>query len=230
MKRTLSVFLFVLLPMLALTTFTSCGDDEDDLIDKVVSNSAEGTTDGHGWVNLGLPSGTLWATCNIGADIPEEFGRYFAWGETKTKGEYTPETYFDSEYEKYSYNGQTELLPEDDAATANWGNDWQMPSLNQMAELVNSDYTTLERITLNGHYGLKITSKSNGKSIFLPAAGYRHNSSLDYPGSLGDYWTRSLTTSSSNDAFHLDFYSPDAPVFYSYKRCYGRSIRPIRKQ
>lgn len=187
-----------------------------------------GFTNGHEWVDLGLPSGTLWATCNVGASKPEEYGSYFAWGEIKTKSEYTPENYFDSQYEKYSFDGQTELLPGDDAATANWGNGWQMPSFEQMAELVRGDYTTPERITQNGHYGLKITSKSNGKSIFLPAAGYRYNSSLKFPGNFGDYWTRSLST--SNEPHHLDFYSPDGPVFYSYKRCYGRSIRPVRKK
>lgn len=215
---------------------SSCSKDvseENKPVDNTGGNSGSnsdgktGITNGHEWVDLGLPSGTLWATCNVGASKPEEYGSYFAWGETETKSEYTPENYFDSQYEKYSFDGRTELLPEDDAATANWGNGWQMPSLEQMTELVKGDYTTPERITQNGHYGLKITSKSNGKSIFLPAAGYRYNSSLEFPGNLGDYWTRSL--SGANEAHHLDFYAP-VPVFYSYKRCYGRSIRPVRKK
>ena len=86
------------------------------------SDGKTGFTHGHEWVDLGLQSGTLWATCNVGASNPEEYGSYFAWGETKTKSEYTPETYFDSQYEKYRFDGRTELRPEDDAATANWGN------------------------------------------------------------------------------------------------------------
>ena len=90
------------------------------------------------YVDLGLPSGTLWATTNIGATSPEDYGDYFAWGETTTKSDW--ETYFDVDddfsFKKYYNNGGlTELLPEDDAATANWGSEWQMPSDDQIDEL-----------------------------------------------------------------------------------------------
>ena len=89
------------------------------------------------YVDLGLPSGTLWATTNIGATSPEEYGDYFAWGETTTKSDYSWETYFDIDdgfsFKKYNNDGGlTELLPEDDAATANWGSEWQMPSDDQI--------------------------------------------------------------------------------------------------
>ena len=111
----------------------------------------------HDYVDLGLPSGTLWATCNVGADSPEDYGDYFAWGETQPKDTYDWSTYqycngsyntltkysvefFDSWYEQYTnygYNGfidnLTTLLPEDDAATANWGADWRMPTKKDLA-------------------------------------------------------------------------------------------------
>jgi len=213
-------------------------------------------------IDLGLPSGTLWASCNVGASSPEEYGLYFAWGETQGyTGDTSDGRLFDwasykwmnagqsSWYQinKYTFadgrtsgcwydsngtfigDGLTELLPEDDAATANWGSDWQMPSNEQFEELINSSYTTTEWTTLNGVYGRKITSKSNGNSIFLPAAGYRYHAGLDYTGSYGYYWSRSLGTFKSDDARYLYFgsgsiYTDDG------SRYYGRSVRPVRAQ
>lgn len=141
------------------------------------------------FVDLGLPSGTLWATCNVGADSPEEEGKYFAWGETSEKSTYYDWSHYEyckgtvttlTKYctvEKWSGNlsmdGLTELLPEDDAATVNLGAEWQMPIKAQFEELFNNSYTTTEWTTLNGMKGAMITSKSNGRSIFLPASGYR---------------------------------------------------------
>ena len=199
---------------------------------------------GHEYVDLGLPSGTLWATCNVGASSPVEYGDYFAWGETTTKGDYDWDTYKYCEgsyntitkyctQSDYGYNGftdgQTELLPEDDAATANWGSDWQMPSLEQCEELFNSDYTTTDWTTLNGVKGYKITSKSNGKSIFLPAAGIRYGTILGYAGGIGYYWSCSLSTSYSNNAYNLIFDSASIKT-NNYSRYYGQSVRPVRKQ
>ena len=149
--------------------------------------------DDHDYVDLGLPSGTLWATCNVGASSPEEYGDYFAWGETEPKDTYDWWTYFDTEddgstFKKYNNDGGlTELLPEDDAATVNWGSGWQMPSLDQIDELINCNYTTTEWTTLNGVNGRKVTSRSNGNSIFLPAAGDRYDTSLSSVGGYGYY-------------------------------------------
>ena len=184
------------------------------------------------YVDLGLPSGTLWATCNMGANSPEEYGDYFAWGETEPKSDYNWETYFDVDddfsFKKYYNNGGlTELLPEDDAATANWGSEWQMPSDDQIDELYNSSYTTTEWTQVNGVNGRKITSKSNGKSIFLPAAGFRAGTSLDDAGYNGYYWSRSLDESYPNSAWRLDFDSSDIGTYGNY-RCYGQSVRPVR--
>jgi len=196
------------------------------------------------YVDLGLPSGTLWATCNVGASKPEEYGDYFAWGEIETKSDYSWST---CKYCKgssltltkyctlsnYGYNGftdnLTELQPEDDAATANWGSGWQMPSLDQIKELYNSIYTTTEWTQVNGVNGRKITSKSNGNSVFLPATGYRYDTSLIDAGRGSRYWSRSLDAKNSGNAWYLSFGSGyiDWGSFY---RCEGRSVRPVRVQ
>ena len=195
------------------------------------------------YVDLGLPSGTLWATCNVGANSPEEYGDYFAWGETKPKTTYNWSTYKYGSYSrlrKYCKNSsygtvdnKTELEPSDDAATANWGSEWQMPSEEQYDELINSSYTTTTWTTLNGVNGRMIVSKSNGNSIFLPAAGYRFDTSLHDAGSDGNYWSRSLyasplnTSDNSIKAYYLGFNSSSIYTSYNY-RCYGLSVRPVR--
>ena len=201
----------------------------------------EGTTEEHEWVDLGLPSGTLWATCNVGALSLEEYGDYFAWGETKPKNDYSMSTYkyckgTANTMTKYCKNSdygivddKTELEPSDDAATVNWGN-WQMPSREQCAELFNSSYTTTAWTTMNGKNGMRITSKSNGNSIFLPAAGYRLNTSLIYAGSYGYYWSRSLNTSYSYNAYRQYFNAGNNIYTNSDDRYYGYSVRPVRVQ
>ena len=193
----------------------------------------------HEWVDLGLPSGTLWATCNVGANSPEEYGDYFAWGETEPKNDYSWSTYkyckgSKTTMTKYctdSYYGtvdnKTELEPSDDAATANWGSGWQMPSEKQFDELFNISYTTTTGAIMKGVYGMKITSKSNGNSIFLPAAGYRSDTSLNFAGSYGYYWSRSLNTSYSYYAYYLSFYSSYIYTYYDFRN-YGLSVRPVR--
>jgi hypothetical protein len=169
------------------------------------------------FVDLGLPSGTLWATCNIGASKPEEYGDYFAWGETTTKSEYTSGNYTFAD-------NPTELPAENDAAKANWGTEWQMPTLEQCEELYNSSYTSSEWVQVNGVNGMKVTSLSNGKSIFLPAAGYYRNTELNSAGSTGTYWT-----ASSNGASAYELYvSSSGLAKYGADRSCGRTIRPVR--
>jgi hypothetical protein len=176
----------------------------------------------------------------LGANSPEEYGGYFAWGETKTKETYGYSTYkwcngtYDTltKYNNYNSNygtldRKTELDPEDDAATANWGSDWRMPSLDQIEELCNSDNTTTEWTTLNGVNGRLITSKANGKSLFLPAAGVRGSSSLALADSHGFYWSRSLSEDPTG-AFILHFKSDNIYSDY-YWRENGQSVRPVRK-
>lgn len=158
-----------------------------------------GGTNNHGYVDLGLPSGTLWATCNVGADTPEGFGDYFAWGETQPKTTYNWSTYKWCNGDRYkltkychdaSYgnNGFTDNLTileaSDDAATANWGSGWGMPSREAIDELVQ--YTTYEKTTVNGVIGMRFTG-TNGNSIFMPYAGCRVNNELSYTD-YGYYW------------------------------------------
>lgn len=199
--------------------------------------------DTHSYVDLGLPSGTLWATCNIGANSPEEYGDYYAWGETKGynsgKTNFSWDTYKWCKGDEYSItkycndsdygtvDNKTELDLEDDAAYVNWGPDWCMPSEEQFEELINKSYTTTEWTAQNGVNGRKITSKTNGNSIFLPAAGYRIVSSLYYAGSDGYYWLRSLSSDFPFNARYLFFGSSDIYTFGSYRYC-GRSVRPVR--
>ncbi len=187
----------------------------------------------HEWVDLGLPSGTLWATCNVGANSPEEYGDYFAWGETKSKNTYDWSTYFDTDdggktFKKYYKNGGlTELQPADDAATANWGSGWKMPSLAQIKELCNSSYTTSEWTQMNGVNGRKVTSKSNGNSIFLPAAGLRSGGELN--NAVSYYWSSSLGPNYDDNACYLVFNSGYWDWDY-YDRNYGQSVRAVRVQ
>ena len=172
------------------------------------------------YVDLGLPSGTQWATCNVGASSPEKYGDYFAWGEKKPKRDYDWKTY------TFTDNPE-ELQAENDAATVNWGDGWQMPSSDQMLELLNN--TTAEWTTLNGVYGRKITSKNNGNSIFLPAAGWRGGTDLIDDGSIGYYLSRSLDPFYDNCACCLKLDSNGISMDTS-NIVWGSSVRPVRKQ
>ena len=208
-----------------------------------VTFSEDDANNEHEWVDLGLPSGTKWATMNVGASRPEDYGSYFAWGETQPKNEYNCGTYkwckgSDDTMTRYciqssyGYNGftdnLTELLPEDDAATVNWGGSWCMPTFTQIEELLDncSCYWT----TLNGVKGTLVTGP-NSNTIFLPAAGYRDGTTIRSTGSDCEYW------SSSNDpeedesgayGISVDAYMCDWLYFFS--REFGRSVRPVYKK
>ena len=196
--------------------------------------------DGHEYIDLGLPSGTLWATTNVGASVPEEYGDYFAWGETAPKDVYNWSTYkwcmgSDNTMTKYctdsdyGYNGFTdgkrELDPEDDAATANWGAMWRMPSLEQIQELYNN--CTTQWTTRNGVNGRLFTSNINGASLFLPAAGGRWDSGLIGAGTYGGCWSRTLNSGDPSYAYYLHFDS-DRVYWYYVHRNYGQSVRAVR--
>ena len=172
--------------------------------------------DEHEWVDLGLPSGTLWATCNVGATTPEECGEYFAWGETEPKDNYDLSNYkwcngsenTMTKYctkSSYGYNGfvdnKTELDPEDDAAYVNWGPSWRMPTSEQLQEMV--DNCTWTWTTQNGVDGQLVTGP-NGNTMFLPAAGSWY-ASLGLVGYWGFYWSLTLCSSSPEDAFRMYF-------------------------
>ena len=199
--------------------------------------------DGHAYVDLGLPSGTLWATTNVGADSPEEYGDYFAWGETTPQSDnaYSWESYkwcngsFDT-MTKYCTNssygddgftdGKAVLDANDDAARANWGGDWRMPTSAEFEELINN--TENEWTTQNNVAGYKFTSKTNGNSIFLPAAGNRSDGNLDYTGWGGIYCSSSLIENAPYNAWYLGFYSGSVSTGTGF-RYDGQSVRPVRK-
>ncbi len=141
------------------------------------------TTDKVGYVDLGLPSGNLWAECNLGASSPEAYGDYYAWGEVKPKQEYTKSNHKwykegapSQGFTKYNNeDGKLTLEDEDDAVIQKLGNGWRTPTLADFRELTNQKYTTIEKTTLNGVAGYQITSKKNGKSIFIPCAGFKNS-------------------------------------------------------
>ena len=174
---------------------------------------------GHNYVDLGLPSGTLWATCNVGASKPEEYGDYFAWGETSTKFTYTASNYTFTDYE-------TTLSLRNDAANVNWGGEWHTPKRKELNELSNSSYTIWTWVNQNGVEGYKVVSRSNGNSIFLPAAGSRDGSDLNYAGTNGNYWSSTITTGYSHYAEGLGFKSSNVWEFAG-NRYSGKTIRPI---
>ncbi|MBR6129706.1 MAG: BspA family leucine-rich repeat surface protein [Bacteroidaceae bacterium] len=174
--------------------------------------------DEHDYVDLGLPSGTLWATCNVGAENPEDYGDYFAWSETTTK----------DVYDDFVENYVKELDAAHDAATSNWSSGWQMPSIDQFGELINSDYTTTEWTIVNGVNGRKITSNINGNSIFLPAAGANNNSVYD-DGIKGWYWSRSHDNH-RGFAQCLSFDSNDIDNGWLGICSQGFTVRPVRKK
>ena len=190
------------------------------------------------YVDLGLPSGTLWATCNIGASSPEDYGDYFAWGETEPKNNYDWSTYKwcdgdNNTLTKYctssSYgtvDNKTELSPEDDAAYMNWGSSWRMPTLEQQQELLES--CNWNWTTRNGINGWLVIGP-NGNSIFMPAAGNIYRSSLREEGSTGFYWSRTLDSGRPNSAYNM-LVELEGMGFANGGRYAGFTVRAVREE
>ena len=207
---------------------------------------AEGEHEGHAYVDLGLPSGTLWATCNVGAEKPEEFGGYYSWGETKTKeGNYEPGDYkwcvytpdpFSLLYTKYCTtkdrgyegftDGKTKLEDEDDAAHVNWGGKWFMPTEADALELKNN--CSVAVATRNGVLGFEMTSLKNGKSIFFPKTGTMN---YGYVQNAAIYNCSETPADNSATAYILDFsdasYRDEVLMVGEGGRTSGRSVRPV---
>ena len=178
-------------------------------------------------IDLGLPSGTKWACCNVGADKPDAYGGYFAWGETETKDTYSLENYkhYDGSEESCHNIGADIAGTEYDVAHVKWGGSWVMPSETQMNEL--KDNCTSEWATVNGING-RIFKGTNGGSIFLPAAGYRGYDDLSLAGSYGYYWSSTQHPSSSGSAYRLGFGSGYVDWSRDY-RYLGQSVRPVSR-
>ncbi len=188
---------------------------------KVSEDPKIGVINGHDYVDLGLPSGIKWATCNVGALSPKEYGNYYAWGEVVPKNEYTSEnSVTDGEFFSDISGNATY-----DAATANWGGTWRMPTITEIDELIeNCEWVWISLGNINGH---KIIGP-NGHSIFLPAAGYRDDSSLYIAGSRGYYWGSTSYESDSRYRFSYGLYFSSSSHFRNYiLRSAGRSVRPV---
>ena len=188
---------------------------------------------GHEYVDLGLS--VKWATCNVGANAPEEYGDYFAWGETQTKSTYDWSTYKwcnGSPYTLTKYctdsdcgtvDNKTVLDKEDDAAAVNWGGSWRMPSDDELTELRTE--CTWTWTTQNGVNGYIVTGP-NGNSIFLPTAGVCLYSNLNFAGSEGWYWSSSLRTGGPYNACSV-YFDSNSVNWNTFDRCYGQSVRPV---
>ena len=247
----------------AMTTLTACGGDDDDYSqtpqeEQSDNNDSFGVKAPNGViaVDLGLPSGTKWANMNIGAEKSEDYGLFFAWGETvgyTSVGEGTPNSWgnytmtdhcFDWAFYKWcsgSHNtltkycknssygtvdNKTMLDIEDDAAHVNWGGQWMMPTYDEICELLAN--TINERATVNGVYGSKLTSKKNSNSIFLPATGFRDGSSLCGQSIDISYWSASVSQSDTN-ARNLFFDSGGAGSSNILRR-FGLPVRPVLRK
>ena len=192
-------------------------------------------SNGYDYVDLGLPSGIKWAAYNVGATKPEEYGGYYAWGETEEKSNYSWSTYkwcngtyntmtkycTDSSYG--TVDNKTVLDPEDDVAHVKWGGSWRMPTKAELDELRNK--CSWQWTTLNGVNGYRVTGP-NGNSIFLPAAGYRDGTSLFLEESYGYCWSSTPNESRSSYAYSLYFDSSDYG-WDGYYRGDGQSVRPV---
>ncbi|MBO5881469.1 MAG: hypothetical protein J6Q57_07595 [Paraprevotella sp.] len=229
MKRLLDWrLLAALLVFIFGMTVTSCGED-DEVKPNTVQDPDLTNPDGGMAVDLGLPTGTLWADRNIGAECPEDYGNYFAWGETTPKNTYDWSTYkwcngtkdSQTKYCTISRNGTVDNLtilePEDDAATANWGDRWRMPTSLEFEELLT--YCTWEWTTQNNVIGYKVAGR-NGNSIFLPAH-------LKVVSSV--YWSKSLGELQSYGAWGLEIRHAYCGMFDYISRDAGCTVRAVVK-
>ena len=189
------------------------------------------TINGHKFVDLGLPSGLLWAETNIGAELPADGGDYFAWGETSTKSTYDEDSYFDSNYTTYSTDGKTTLEKQHDAAYVNWGTSCRMPTTDEFEELLDPanctwTWTSMTSSDASSVNGYKVTSISNGNSIFLPVSGIRFVYDVSYTELPGCYWSSTLYSGYSDQAFYLHIESSYFFLPYIY-RYMGLIVRPV---
>lgn len=236
MKRT---FLFILAAVLLGAAMQSCDTEDNNGNNNGGNNNGggngNGTTSSVQWVDLGLPSGLLWADRNVGASSPEVYGNYYAWGETAPKGVYNWSTYAYgktsrtlTKYCTMSNFGHTDNLTtleaSDDAATVNLGGGARTPTNDEWQELL--DNTTSSWTTQNGIPGCLLTA-SNGNSVFLPAAGGRFDSDFGYTRERGYYWSSSLYTNYPDEAW-LNCFHQGGMGMISQARRDGFPIRAVR--
>ena len=177
-------------------------------------------------VDLGLPSGTKWAPCNVGASQPEEYGDWYAWGETTIKEKYDKLTYSFSDKCENDFSAPSENIcgRVNDVAHAIMGKRWRMPTIEQIVELV--DCCSYEWTALNNIEGGRLTGP-NGNSIFLPAAGYRYGTRMCYQGYLGFYWSGMMCLDFKDGAYGLIICEKEASYFNYSDSSLGHSVRPV---
>jgi hypothetical protein len=197
------------------------------------TGTSSNTENGHEYVDLGLS--VKWATCNVGASTPEEYGDYFAWGALSSttyshwgnyphaNGSYTSLTKYNTDSGHGFVDNKTVLELSDDVANYEWGGTWRIPTEAEIMELMSN--CTWERTTQNGVNGCKVTSDINGNSIFLPAAGNYTNVG-DKIGEVGFYWSSLLNTDLPHQAYKLAF-TEDTMGFTANARFYAFPVRPV---
>lgn len=235
-KNLVISFRLMLLALLMLTTISVYGNDTiSNLPKKEAANSNQrGIHNGHEWVDLGLPSGTLWASCNIGATTPEGYGDYFAWGEVTTKNRYDYSTYkygkADDKLTKYCTNDNiTELEPEDDAAAVKWRGHWRMPNDTEQWELLN--LCKWEWTDQEGVIGCKVTGP-NSNFIFLPAAGGKNRNIIFGVDNEVRCWGNSIESDSPFMARGISYFPKIVEILgknamHISPRYLGLPIRPV---
>ena len=224
-------------------------DESDHVVYEGYPEENSDPFNGYEYVDLGLPSGTLWAKCNVGGSSEGDCGLYFQWGDvvgysSSQVGNGEGKKYFSwddykycngssSTLTKYNTNSSygivdnlTTLLPEDDAASVNMGGSWHMPSKKQCEELINSSYTTSIWTIKNGVKGYLITSNTNGNTLFLPASGFLYLDYVDSKGSGGFYWSSSPNGDYPYSAYYLS--SSSNKIYVSMdRRLYGNTVRGV---
>ncbi len=190
-------------------SFVTTGEEPEETI--------SGTENGHNYVDLGLPSGLKWATCNVGASKATEYGNYYAWGEITTKTEYTEANCTTHEQNIADFSGNTKY----DVAAADWGGNWRIPTVEEFHELLVS--CTWEWCVQGGVNGHRATGP-NGNKIFLPAAGSRDGKVLNYESYCAFYW--SSTPNNLNDAFSLGYENANVNIYYGLRH-FGEPVRPV---
>lgn len=223
--------------LFAIAVISSCANNED------VLEMPVDPYNGHEYVDLGLTSGLKWATMNVGANSPSDYGEYYAWGEKETKDLFQNESYkyydirgkltkYCTGSSKGSVDNKTTLEPKDDVAHVKWGGKWRMPTQAEVDELIGE--CTRQWAVSGGHEGIRFVGP-NGKSIFLPTAGMRVDNDFDIVGYAGYYWSSSLSVEENyGDSYACSLYfripnrylGPHCST-QSFGRLYGFSIRPV---
>lgn len=227
MKRIIIILTALLLPLLAMSQGVirppkkSAKPQQAQTTQQTVQpqRPSSGRTNGHEWIDLGLS--VKWASCNVGASTPSDYGNYYAWGETSTKSEF-------SFSNSKTYNKDINDITGDssyDAARSIWGSPWRLPTKIELQELVSN--CTWTWTTMDGKNGFRVTSKKNGNSIFLPAAGEKgFSSTLLFDGKNGNYWGATSRENDKESAFCLKFSSLKPQIEPRYRNA-GFTIRPV---